>query len=36
MHPTPIQERAITAALRDRKDILGAAQTVSNKHYCYN
>lgn len=29
MNPTPIQERALTASLRDRKDILGAAKTVS-------
>ncbi|GMH35913.1 hypothetical protein BSKO_03781 [Bryopsis sp. KO-2023] len=30
-HPMPIQSRSIPAAVRDRKDILGAAQTGSGK-----
>ena len=30
--PTPIQEDALLPAIRDRRDIIGAAQTVRNMH----
>ena len=31
--PTPIQQECLPAAIRDRRDIIGAAQTVSSLHY---
>ena len=30
--PTPIQQECLPAAIRDRRDIIGAAQTVSSLH----
>jgi hypothetical protein len=31
--PTPIQQECLPAAIRDMRDVIGAAQTVGNRHF---
>jgi hypothetical protein len=34
--PTHVQAECIPAAVRDRRDVIGAAQTVRRQYFCYN